>query len=80
MASHVGTTVPLYSASVLESAAFDCFLLLKEIAPLPREKTNPKVDLVNRRTLKGILVLFRSRENNMNLLMRILREKWLKIS
>ena len=43
-ASQATTAVPLYSASVLDSATVGCFLLLQEIAPLPREKTNPDVD------------------------------------
>ena len=38
------TTVPLYSAFVLNSATVGCFLLLQEMAPLLREKANPEVD------------------------------------
>ena len=37
MASHVATTAPRYSASVLDSATIGCFLLLHAIAALPRE-------------------------------------------
>ena len=43
-ASHAATVVPLYSASMLDTANVGCFLMLQEIAPLPREKTNPDVD------------------------------------
>ena len=41
---HDGTAAPLYSASVLDSATVGFFLLLQEIAPQPRENTNPDVD------------------------------------
>ena len=43
-ASQAATIVPLYSASVLANVTVGYFLLLQEIAPLPRENTNPDVD------------------------------------
>ena len=38
------TIAPLYLASVLDSVTVGCFLLLHEMAPLLREKTNPEVE------------------------------------
>ena len=46
MTSHAAMIAPLYSAFVLDNVIVYCFLLLKEIAPLPREKTNPDVDFL----------------------------------
>ena len=43
-ASHVAMVAPLYSAFVLDNANVGCFLLLHEVALLPREKKNPEVD------------------------------------
>ena len=45
MASHAATMGPLYSALVLDIAIIGYFLLLHDMAPLPREKTNLDVDL-----------------------------------
>ena len=45
--SHVATTAPLYSTSVLERATVGYFLLLQDMAMLLREKTNPEVDLLS---------------------------------
>ena len=39
--SRAAIAPPLYSASVLKREMVGCFLLLQDIAPLPREKTNP---------------------------------------
>ena len=41
------TAAPLYSASVLDRAMVGCFLLLQDMAPLPRENTNLEVNLVS---------------------------------
>ena len=44
IASHAATIAHLYSTSLLDNAIVSCFLLLHDMAPLPREKTNPDVD------------------------------------
>ena len=41
------STAPMYSASILKRAMVGCFLLLLDMAPLLREKTNPEVDLLS---------------------------------
>ena len=43
MTSHTVIVAPLYSAFVLEHATIGYFLLLQEMAPLPRQKMNPEV-------------------------------------
>ena len=45
MASHVATTAPQYSTSVLDNATVGSFLLLQAITTLPNENANPDVDL-----------------------------------
>ena len=47
MASHVAIVTPMYSAYVLDNAIVDCFFLLHDMAPLPKEKTNPNVDCLS---------------------------------
>ena len=45
--SHATTVVSLHSTSLLDNATVGCFLLLQDMAPLPRENTNPEVDLLS---------------------------------
>jgi hypothetical protein len=44
--SHAAIAAPLYSASVLDKATVDCFLLLQVTATFPKENIKPLVDLL----------------------------------
>jgi hypothetical protein len=44
--SHAVIAMPLYFASMLDSAAIGCFLLLQLIAPLQKKNMKPLVDFL----------------------------------
>ncbi len=46
--SHATIAMPLYFASMLDSATMGCFLLLQLIAPFPKKNMKPLVDLLSK--------------------------------